>query len=360
MKLSLSANISRLRKEHQMTQEQLAEALGVTFAAVSKWERGAATPELHLIAEMADLFEVSIDALIGYEFRNNDREHVIARLKQYVRDRSHADDFSDVEKALQRYPNCFDVVYYSAQIYRVRGLMQKNVEYSKKALALCSRACLLIGQNTDLEISDISIRKEMAEIDLALGEYDKGIELLKQNNPCRMNHPLIGQTLASSCNDPQGALPYLSMALLDLTVAHMEIVMGYINVFYKTKDYAEALALIDWALDFYPGLRNAQKHGFMEKNEAMLWVLRANTLLTLCRKEEASESLRKAREIALQFDAAPDYKASGMRFVSETTSAMAFDDFGETAIIGIDNLIEQQENGELLALWRNIRNEKEA
>ncbi|MFR2215165.1 MAG: helix-turn-helix transcriptional regulator [Ruminococcus sp.] len=54
MKLSLSANISKLRKEHAMTQEQLAEALGVTFASVSKWERGVATPELNLIAEMAD------------------------------------------------------------------------------------------------------------------------------------------------------------------------------------------------------------------------------------------------------------------------------------------------------------------
>ena len=40
MKLSLSANISKLRKEHAMTQEQLAESLGVTFASVSKWERG--------------------------------------------------------------------------------------------------------------------------------------------------------------------------------------------------------------------------------------------------------------------------------------------------------------------------------
>ena len=34
------------------------------------------TPELKLIAEMADMFEVSIDALIGYEFRNNNREAV--------------------------------------------------------------------------------------------------------------------------------------------------------------------------------------------------------------------------------------------------------------------------------------------
>ena len=70
MKLSLSANISKLRKELSMTQEQLAEALGVTFASVSKWERGVATPELNLIAKMADLFGVSLDAMVGFEVQN--------------------------------------------------------------------------------------------------------------------------------------------------------------------------------------------------------------------------------------------------------------------------------------------------
>lgn len=358
MKLSLPANISKLRKEHAMTQEQLAEALGVTFASVSKWERGAATPELNLIAEMADLFEVSIDALIGYQFRNNDREHVIARLKQYVHDRDNADAFSDVEKALQRYPNCFDVIFYSARIYHVRGLIQKKTEYSKKALSLYNRAYMLISQNADPEISDISIRKEMAEIHLALEEYDKGVELLKENNPCRLNHPLIGQTLASSCNDPVGALPYLSMALLDLTVMHMEIVMGYINVFIKTKDYSNALAFVDWALAFYPGLRDPEKRGHMDKSEAILWAVRADIQLSLCRKEEAVNSLRQAKELALGFDEAPNYNASSIRFVSCQTSATAFDDLGDTAMIGVDDLIASYEKSELLDLWRRVRDEE--
>ena len=39
MKLSLSANISKLRKEHAMTQEQLAEKLGVTNKTISRWEK---------------------------------------------------------------------------------------------------------------------------------------------------------------------------------------------------------------------------------------------------------------------------------------------------------------------------------
>ena len=84
MKLNLAENICRLRKENNMTQEQLAEALGVSFAAVSKWERGVATPELNLITDMADLFDVSVDVLIGYQLRNNNKDAVIQRLKDYV------------------------------------------------------------------------------------------------------------------------------------------------------------------------------------------------------------------------------------------------------------------------------------
>lgn len=357
MKLSLSANISKLRKEHAMTQEQLAEALGVTFASVSKWERGVATPELNLIAEMADLFEVSIDALIGYQFRNNNRETVITRLKQYSHDRDTEDVFSDVEKALQCYPNCFDVVYYSARIYRLRGLTQKNAAYSKKALSLCERACILIGQNNDPEISDVSVRREMAEIHFALGEYDKGIALLKENNPCRLNHSSIGMVLASSCNDPEGALPFLSRALLDLTVTHFEIVVGYMNVFCKTKDYANALALVDWALAFYPGLKDPEKQGYMDKSEAFLWALRADVLLSLCKKEEAINSLRRAKDVALHFDESPNYDVSSIRFVFCKTPASAFDDFGDTAMIGVDEFIKSQEKSELSNLWKCVRDE---
>ena len=70
MELLLSANIGKLRRAHGMTQEQLAEALGVTFASVSKWERGAATPDLRFLTEMADLFGVSLDAIVGFEVRD--------------------------------------------------------------------------------------------------------------------------------------------------------------------------------------------------------------------------------------------------------------------------------------------------
>ena len=58
MELSLSDNIRTFRKQRRMTQEQLAEVLGVTVGAVHKWESGLSVPELAMIVEMADFFDV--------------------------------------------------------------------------------------------------------------------------------------------------------------------------------------------------------------------------------------------------------------------------------------------------------------
>lgn len=54
MQVMLAENIRAFRREKKLTQEQLAEVLGVTVGTVSKWESAASTPDVGLIMEMAD------------------------------------------------------------------------------------------------------------------------------------------------------------------------------------------------------------------------------------------------------------------------------------------------------------------
>ena len=197
----------------------------------------------------------------------------------------------------------------------------------------------------------------MAEIHLELGEHEKGLEILKQNNPCRLNHALIGQTLASSDKDFKSALPYLSMALLDLSVTHVQLVTGYLNVYSKTEDYQNALSLVNWALAFYPGLKIPGTSNYLDKSEAVLWTIRARILLSLNQKEDAANSLRQAKAIALSFDEAPNYDAASIRFVSCQEPATAFDDFGDTAMIGVEEAVAACKKGELSDLWRMVKDE---
>ena len=63
--IKFGAYISRLRKEHDMPQSKLADILNVTRQAVSKWERGEGFPDISILCEVANVFGVSVDALLN-------------------------------------------------------------------------------------------------------------------------------------------------------------------------------------------------------------------------------------------------------------------------------------------------------
>jgi len=75
MREILSGNIARYRKDSNLTQEALADKLGITFQAVSKWETGQSVPDTMLLPEIAKILNVSVDKLLGYVASRNDFSH---------------------------------------------------------------------------------------------------------------------------------------------------------------------------------------------------------------------------------------------------------------------------------------------
>ncbi len=69
MKEHFSSNIKRLRFESGMSQEELANRLGISTQAVSKWECALSYPDIELLPVIADVFGVTIDSLLGHEVR---------------------------------------------------------------------------------------------------------------------------------------------------------------------------------------------------------------------------------------------------------------------------------------------------
>lgn len=64
LKQIVAHNLSQLRKEHQLTQIQLAEQIHYSDKAVSKWERGESLPDLVVLKQLADYYHVTLDALV--------------------------------------------------------------------------------------------------------------------------------------------------------------------------------------------------------------------------------------------------------------------------------------------------------
>ncbi len=74
MNLKLAENIRRLRQEHGMTQNELADRLGVSYQAVSRWENRSSYPDIELLPALAALFGVTVDYLLGSTEQRAGRE----------------------------------------------------------------------------------------------------------------------------------------------------------------------------------------------------------------------------------------------------------------------------------------------
>ena len=69
MNLSIGNKIKALRKEHGITQEQLADSIGISFQAVSKWENNIALPDITLVPILAGYFNITIDELFDFNLK---------------------------------------------------------------------------------------------------------------------------------------------------------------------------------------------------------------------------------------------------------------------------------------------------
>jgi len=370
MRLTLSENITRLRKANSMTQERLAEALGVTFASVSKWERGVATPELSLIAQMADLFGVSLDALIGFEVRNNSANELAERIYALQREKQYEEAMAEAEKALLRFPNHFKVVYCCGWLYGAAGVERGEEKELQRSISLFEHSILLLSQNSDPEISEISIQNEIAKCHIVLGNTEKGIEILKKHNVCGVHNPLIALAYTGNdityTNTPglrlEDAVPFMSDAFGDLVTGACRTMMAYANYYYKIGDYAAGRDALLWLAQFLESIKlDGNAPSPLDKVIAPCYSECANLSLLLEEQEQAKSYLHRAYEVAKTFDDAPTNRFDNVKFcIGEQENTVAYDDLGESVLASIEKqLTREDRNPCLYRAWKQMVEENQ-
>ena len=350
MELSLSENIRSFRKQRKMTQEKLAEALGVTVGAVYKWESGQSQPELNMLVEMADFFDTSVDVLLGYRIKDNRLDSALERISTYGQTLDPA-AIPEAEKVLGKYPHSFRAVYECAAIYLVYGAADHDPEKLRRALELFEQSKLLLSQNDESCISEAQICGSQSTAWLLLGEYEKCIELLKKNNVGGIFSGEIGAFLSIYGDDPEKAGPYLSEALFSGASILLNAILGYVFLYRSRNDWASSIGILSWGIEMLTGLREENKPDFLEKTLAEMQCLLAYSQAKAGMQAESSDSLNKARTRALRFDSSPDYSLKAMRFTENMDQSVVLDIFGATASESIDSLIRLLKDQHFADQW---------
>lgn len=265
---------------------------------------------------MADFFDTSVDVLLGYTLKDNRIDATAQRLLhcQQSKDLS---GLNEAEKALKKYPNSFDIVYRSAMLYQALGLYKRDNAKLRRAL-----------------------------------------ELFKQHNTNGLYSDCIGMIFAKDAKRAKEAVPYLSESLLIHEAALVRTVMGYLNLFLNSRDYAQALALLDWALPFFTTMPRPGCTSFMDKINMVFYMFQAHALLKTGQPERARKSAEEAHCLAVRFDAAPSYAADTIRFVMPGEDSTANDDLGETAAQAAQNALQQIDDPQMTALWQEMCDER--
>ena len=345
-----------MRKEAGLTQEQLAEALGVSTGAVYKWESRKATPELEMLVDIAEFFETSVDALLNYGWEKLSMGKTVKKLRRFSVDKNLEEGIRFAEKALQKYPNSFEVVYYSAVLYFLT-MKPKNLS---RAVELYEKAITLIDQNTDNEINTTVLQNAIASCYCHMERMDEAIEIFKKNNVGGINNPAIGLLLSKNAAKADEALQFLSYALMNCYRDLFNICVGYANAYSVQKNLDKIDDLILWFYEVGNGLRDTKIVNWMDRGNVRLFTILAEADFLRGNEQGACDWLTKAKRSAERFDAAPEYHTGvGLKFYHGSENAANYDDMGETAMDMIKNYMADDAEGKnLRPLWEKICSEE--
>ncbi len=145
--MSVGENIRRLRREKNITQQQLAECLGISSRAVSQWECGRTAPDISQIPALCHVFGVTSDTLLGIDIEKN--EETIRAILHEAEDVGNQGNFEKrteiLREANRRFPRSYTVMHRLADAL-VNEFCRKRIKDYSEVIALCTR---ILNECTD-------------------------------------------------------------------------------------------------------------------------------------------------------------------------------------------------------------------
>jgi transcriptional regulator with XRE-family HTH domain len=171
--MSIGSTIKRLRREKDITQEQLAEYLGITSRAISQWECDRTSPDISQIPALCHIFDVSSDVLLGIDIEKNNEE-----IKKYLTEATElgyqgkgTERTTLLREANKKFPRDYKIMQSLADSL-VCEYSRKGIKEYDEVFDLCNRILA--------ECTDSAIRYEAIEtLGIAYDYAGKKDEMLK-------------------------------------------------------------------------------------------------------------------------------------------------------------------------------------
>lgn len=190
----LPENLKKYRVLKDLTQEDVAEYLGITPQSVSKWERGESYPDITFLPALANIFETSVDLLIGMDTirAEETRYNIHKKAVEYQR----SGDYDLAEKtyrdALLIYPNKPGMILGLASTLALKGNTDEAIELMERGLPLSIN-----------EKQKATVRATLCFLYLKAGREDKANRLASELPHTRESREVIQPLIQQGFEDEQ-------------------------------------------------------------------------------------------------------------------------------------------------------------
>ncbi len=153
MDLLIGENIKRLRRERELTQEEAAAHLGISFQAISKWERGDGYPDITMLPALANYFGVSVDELIGMNKIEKSKKYddINALWTENNKNGLHRNNVALMRKSLKTFPNdALLLVQLSTSLEKLEGTEEERAKYLRESIAV-QEQILRYGEDPEIQ-----------------------------------------------------------------------------------------------------------------------------------------------------------------------------------------------------------------
>ena len=189
----LPANLKKYRIAKDLTQEEVAEFLGITAQSVSKWERGESYPDITFLPALANIFETSVDLLIGMDAirAEETRYNIHKAAVEYQKNGEYDKAEKTYREALLIYPNMPGMILGLAATLALEGDTAEAIELIERGLPLSAN-----------EKQKATLRAALCFLYLKAGREDKAGRLASELPHTRESReviqPLVQQGLSAS------------------------------------------------------------------------------------------------------------------------------------------------------------------
>ena len=296
MNIYFGENLKRLRLEKNLTQEKLADFLGVSFQSISKWERGDTYPDITMLPSIASFFDVSVDELLGVDKAKEEEE-----IKRLLEEHDNFTDSKLIKESIyhlkDKYPNDFRVqlrymgylINFDDAIQNIKKIesLYQNIQNNctKDSIRICAKRFYihyleLLSRDKTSDITFDDCEKIIKEMPRMRDSREMYFNCYPENHPKR--DEIIQETIEEE------------VFLLDNTISR------YLYDDRYSSEYR--IELTKKMMEFFNFIYNDGNYGrmwrFMLYNYGHLGVI----YFKLGDHENALKNFRKQCELAIKFD----------------------------------------------------------